>query len=162
MRVGMRVALGLALFLGVAGLVYLFTSYEWRGSVLLLVCAVAAGYVGVVLRGASRRGSVPVTPETMATEDVAVQSEHIGPSIWPFVVSIAALLLAVGAVGLRWLLIPGVILLAGAGAGWFLDIKRQWHPGELAVAHGQPAAARLASGLEGDQQTDHHDSQQDR
>lgn len=157
----MRIAWGLAVFLGVAGLVYLFTSYEWRGSVLLLVCAVAFGYVGIVLRGALRRSSLPVTSETMAAEDVAVQSEHIGPTIWPFVISIAAVPLVVGAVGVRWLLIPGVILLAGSAAGWFFDIKRQWHPGELAAAHGRPVGAE-ASGRQGDQHADQHHGQQDR
>ena len=157
MKVGMRIALGLAVFLGVAGLVYMLTSYEWRGSVLLLVCAVAAGYIGFVLRGAWRRASTPVTTETMAPEEVAVESEHIGPTIWPFVISIAALLLVVGGVGVRWLLIPGVILLAGAGAGWFLDIKRQWHPGELAVGHDVSPAA--VSGFQSDQHPDDDDRQ---
>jgi hypothetical protein len=141
MRVAMRVVLGLATFIGVAGLVYLFTSYEWRGSVMLLVLAVAFVYVGLVLRGAFRRASVPATPEAMATEGVTVESEHIGPTIWPFVFSIAAVLLVVGIVGVHWVLIPGGILFAGASAGWFGDIKRQHHPGELRAEHGRSPGA---------------------
>jgi hypothetical protein len=125
MRVAMRVVLGLATFIGVAGLVYLFTSYEWRGSVMLLVLAVAFVYVGLVLRGAFRRASVPATPEAMATEGVTVESEHIGPTIWPFVFSIAALLLVIGIVGIHWVIVPGAIVFLGAAAGWFSDIRRQ-------------------------------------
>src|SRR5438552_2598518 len=125
MTVGRRIALGLAAFLAVTGIVYALTAYEWRGTVLLLVFVVSFSYVGLVLRGAWRRASVPVTQETMAPEELSVESEHIGPTIWPFVFSIAALLLVVGLVGIHWVLIPSGIVFVGAGAGWFLDIKRQ-------------------------------------
>jgi hypothetical protein len=151
MRVGMRIALGLALFLAITGTVYATTAYEWRGTVLLLVCATSFLYVGLVLRGALRRASVSLTKETMAKEDLFVESEHIGPTIWPFVFSIAALLLVVGVVGIHWVLIPGGILFLGAGAGWFLDIKRQREPGEL--AHEQASTGGVST-LEGKQQPD--------
>ncbi len=137
MRVGMRIALGLAAFLAVAGAVLGATAHEWRGTVLLMVCAVAFLYVGLVLWATVRRASVPITKETMAAEELSLEPEHIGPTIWPFVFSIAALLLVVGVVAFHWILIPSGILLLGAGAGWFLDIKRQRHPGELAAAHDQ-------------------------
>jgi FtsH-binding integral membrane protein len=94
MRVGMRIALSFALFLAVTGTVYAVSSHERRGTVLLLVCATSFLYVGFVLRGALRRASVPDTKETMAPEELSVESEHIGPTIWPFVFSIAALLLS--------------------------------------------------------------------
>ncbi len=156
MKVGMRIALSLALFLAVAGIVFGITAHEWRGTVLLLVCAVSFTYIGLVLRGAVRRASVPVTKETMAAEEESVESAHIGPTIWPFVFSIAALLLVVGIVGVHWVLIPSGILFFGAGAGWFLDIKRQWHPGALAAAH-ERARGGPASTLEGKQQPDEDD-----
>ena len=137
----MRIALSLATFIGIAGIVLLLTSYEWRGSIMLIVLAVAFLYIGLVLRGAFKRSSVPATRETMTTEEVTVESEHIGPTIWPFVFSVAAVLLVVGIVGLHWVLIPGVILFLGACAGWFVDIKRQHHPGELRADHGGPSSA---------------------
>ena len=155
MRVGMWVALGLAVFLAVAGTVYATTAYEWRGTVLLLVCAVAFLYIALVLRGTVRRASVSVTHERMAVEQRSVEPEHIGPTIWPFVFSLAALLLVVGIVGLRWVLIPGAILFAGAAAGWFRDIKQQWNPHGSATAHADMhASARSVSTLEGKQQPD--------
>jgi hypothetical protein len=149
----MRIAQGLGLFLAVTGVVYALTAYEWRGTVLLLVCAASFTYVGLVLRGAVRQASVPVTKETTAPEQLAVESAHIGPTIWPFVLSVAALLLVVGLVGAHWVLIPAGILFVGAGAGWFFDIKRQWHPGELAAAHG-PAMPGGGSALEDEHQRD--------
>ena len=153
MSVGMRIALGLGLFLAVTGIVFAVTAHEWRGTVLLLVCAVSFTYVGLVLRGAMRRASVPATRETMAQEEAAVESEHIGPTIWPFVFSIAALLLVVGVVGIRWVLIPSGILFLGAGVGWFLDIKRQRHPGTLAAYPQQPSIGGV-SALQHEQQPD--------
>jgi Cytochrome c oxidase subunit IV len=156
MRVSMRIALGLAAFLGVAGIVFAVTSREWRGTVMLLVCAVAIGYVGLVLRGAVRAASVPVTGEALASEELEVESEHIGPTIWPFVLSIAALLLVIGLVAVHWVLIPTGILFIGAGAGWFLDIKRQRHLGELGLAH-QQATPGGGSTLEDQQHPDGDD-----
>lgn len=155
MRVGMRIVLSLAVFLGITGIVYAVTSYEWRGTVLLLVGGVSFLFVGVVLRGAVRQPSVPVTTETMAPEELSVESEHIGPTIWPFVFSIAALLLVVGLV-IRWVLIPAGIVFIGAAAGWFLDIKRQWHPGELAAAHGAVSEGDVSAPERKQQPDDDH------
>jgi len=149
----MRIAMGLGAFLAVTGTVYAVTAYEWRGTVLLLVCAVSFTYVGLVLRGAVRQASVPVSEETIAPEQLSVESDHIGPTIWPFVFSIAALLVVVGLVGAHWVLIPAAILFIGAGTGWFLDIKRQWHPGELAAAH-DGASGTEALSLEDEQKRD--------
>ncbi len=160
MRVGMRIALSLALFLAIAGAVYATTAYDWRisGTVLLVVCAVSALYVGLVFRRAVRRASVPITKEAPPPEEPSAgpAEAHVGPTIWPFVFSIAALLLVVGIVGAHWLLIPGTILFIGAGTGWFLDIKRQWHPGNRAAAHEQ-ASATSVSTLQGKQQPDQDD-----
>jgi hypothetical protein len=90
----------------------------------------------------------------MAPEQLAVESEVLGGSIWPFVFSIAAVFLVVGVVGVWWVLIPGAVLFLGAAAGWFMDIKRQWHAGDLSASH---AAAGSPSGLEREQQPDQHD-----
>jgi hypothetical protein len=140
LKVAMRLAFGFAIFLFFAGSVYYAASQEWRGSVMLIVLSASFIYVGLVFRGALRRASIPPTPQTMAEEEVA--EAHVGPTIWPFVISIGAVLVVVGAVVATWVLIPGVILLLGSGAGWFLDIKHQWHPGELhAVAAGGATSA---------------------
>ncbi|HEX2424779.1 MAG TPA: cytochrome c oxidase subunit 4 [Actinomycetota bacterium] len=153
MRVAMRIVLALAIFILVAGVVYLVSSSEARGSVMLIVLAISLTYLTLVFRGALRRASVAATPETMEEEEVA--EAHIGPTIWPFVFSLAAVLLVFGLVGLHWIVIPGVILLIGAAAGWFLDIKHQWHPGELHAAGAR--GSEPPSPLQGEQQRDEAD-----
>ena len=154
MKVAMRIALGLAIFILVAGAVYYVASDEWRGSVMLLVLGIALVYLTLVFRGTLRRASIPATPETMVEEEVA--EAHVGPTIWPFVFSLAALLLVIGIVGLHWIVIPGVILLVGAGAGWFVDIKQQWHPGELHAADAG-VGAETASTAKGEEHPDEAD-----
>jgi hypothetical protein len=129
MRVAMRMAFGFAAFLLVAGVVYYASSQEWRGSVMLIVLAISFLYVALVFRGALRRASAAATPQAMAEEELEAV---VGPTIWPFVISVAAILVVVGAVVVRWVLIPGAILLIGSAAGWFGDIRQQWRPG---VAH---------------------------
>jgi Cytochrome c oxidase subunit IV len=150
MKVVMRIAFGLAVFILVADVVYYVASDEWRGSIFLLVLACAVTYLGLVFRGAVRRASIAPAPDTMAEEEIA--EAEVSPTIWPFVISLAAILVVLGVVVATWLLIPGVILLVGAGAGWFMDIKRQWHPGEL-----HAAAGRTPSPLQGQEQPDEGD-----
>jgi hypothetical protein len=84
-----------------------------------------------------------------------MEEAHVGPTIWPFVFSVAALFLVIGIVALRWILIPGGILFVGAAAGWFIDIERQWHPGELVVAGGGDGSSALEHQQPSDQ--DHRD-----
>jgi FtsH-binding integral membrane protein len=152
MKVAMRIAFGLGVFIAVASSVYYVSSEEWRGSVMLLVLALSSLYLGLVFRGALRRASVPATKEAMADEEIS--EAHVGPTIWPFVISLAALLVVVATVVAAWVMIPGLILLLAAGIGWIVDIRRQWHPSEL---HAAPAAAGDVSALEGDQQPDEAD-----
>ncbi|MFN8232439.1 MAG: cytochrome c oxidase subunit 4 [Actinomycetota bacterium] len=126
MNTGKHVAIGLCIYLAVAGIVYGLTSREWRGTAMLLVTAVAALYLGLTFRGAVRRAD-----RTRAGSAAGVAEEEeprVGPTIWPLVVALGAALLVVGTVGLHVILIPGVIVLVIAGAGWFLDVERQWEP----------------------------------
>jgi hypothetical protein len=144
MTVAMRIAFGFAAFLLVAGTVYYASSQEWRGSVMLIVLSISFLYAGLIFRGALRRASAAATPQAMAEEEL---EPVVGPTIWPFVISLAAILVVVGAVVVRWVLIPGVILLIGSAVGWFGDIRQQWRPG---VAHAATAghAGSAAKGKE--------------
>lgn len=51
---------------------------------------------------------------------------HVGPTIWPLVFALSMVPMVVGAVGSRWVLVVGAIVFVGAGAGWLLDVQRQW------------------------------------
>src|SRR5438309_10812782 len=122
MKVTSLVVFRLAAFLRAAGLVYLRTAYEWSGGLMILLAAAALTYLGVVLRAASREaGPAAAEPE----EQAAPEEGHVGPTIWPFVFSLAAAVLVLGIVVQRWLLIAGSIVFVASAIGWFADVRRQ-------------------------------------
>jgi NADH:ubiquinone oxidoreductase subunit 5 (subunit L)/multisubunit Na+/H+ antiporter MnhA subunit len=144
MRFAVRLAFGLAIFLAVAGIVYATTAQEWQGSVLLLVCSVAFVYVGISLRRGARLAPGAGEEEEQAGEE----PEEVPATIWPFVFSLAALALVIGAVGIHWVLVLAAILFIWAAVGWFTDIQRQR----------MHAEAEAASALQNDQKHGHdHD-----
>ena len=125
------------------------TSNEWRGVVMLIVSSISFLYIALVMRSALVRAAGP-EPEVGEEEE-----PHIGGTIWPFVGSLAAVLLVIGAVGPRWMLIPGIILFAGTGVGWFLDIEHQWQPTALSASPAGPP--REPSALERHEHGDEDD-----
>jgi len=118
MRVVSTVVLRLAMFLAVVGVVYAVTAREPAGSSLILVGAAAFAYVGFILR-VTARGSGAQEDERPA------EPEHVGPTIWPFVFSIAAIGLVLGVVVARWLLVLGSALFVASAIGWAVEVRRQ-------------------------------------
>jgi Cytochrome c oxidase subunit IV len=116
-----RIVLGLAVFLGVAGIVYGVTGHEFIGTPLLLIASACFAYIGLFVRRAVR--SAEAAPEEEEPEP------HILPTIWPFVFSLAAVGLALGAVVAKWLLVIGAVLFVIAAVGWTLEVGRQWGHG---------------------------------
>jgi hypothetical protein len=124
-KVAAQVVFRLAAFLVLAGLVYALTSHELAGGSLILVTAVCFAYVGLILRAAVR-GTGPEEQETDAgPKDATAETEHVGPSIWPFAFSLAAIGLVLGIALARWLLFVGAALFVMSALGWFVDIRRQ-------------------------------------
>jgi hypothetical protein len=118
MKVVSTVVLRLSLFLAAAGVVYAVTAREPAGSSMILVGAAAFAYVGLILRAAAR--------EAGEQEDEApAEPEHVGPTIWPFAFSIAAIGLVLGVVVARWLLIVGSAVLVASAIGWAVDVRHQ-------------------------------------
>ena len=125
MKVAAQVVFRLAAFLVVAGLVYAVTSREPAGGALILVTAVCLTYVGLILRAAVR-GAGPEAQEADAgPKDAAAETEHVGPTIWPFAFSVAAIGLVLGIALTRWLLFVGAALFVMSALGWFVDVRRQ-------------------------------------
>lgn len=114
-----RALLSTAAYLLLAGAIYWLTgSEEYLGAVLILTTASALAYVGIYLRRAVRVADrEPDAP--------AVGLPHVGPTIWPFVFSVAAGIVAAGALAAQWLLGFGVAILVVAGIGWVFDIRHQ-------------------------------------
>jgi hypothetical protein len=125
MRVASLVVFRLAAFLTAAGLVYAVTSGEPAGGSLILVAAACFAYVGWILRAAVR-GADPAAEKAQGPkEEPAEEAEHVGPTIWPFAFSLAAIGFVLGMVVARWLLVAGVALFVTSAAGWFVDVRRQ-------------------------------------
>ena len=126
MKVGATVAFSLSAFLLVTAGVYWFTAYEPIGGSLLAIGAVGFSYIGLVSRAAAKRAERVEAPEqAVATAKEAEPEEHITPTIWPFMFSVAAVGIVLGVVVAKWLLVLGGLLFVASAAGWFNDIRHQ-------------------------------------
>jgi hypothetical protein len=110
-----RICFSLAVFLGVAGLVYGFTSHEPAGTTLFLVAATTFGFLGLVSRSVAAHATEPEPEEAEV---------HVSPTIWPFGFAIAAVIIALGLIVTQWLLIAGAIAFALSAGGWLRDVSR--------------------------------------
>lgn len=119
MKTVSMICFGLALFLGVAGLIYLFTAHEYAGAVELLVAAVTFAFLGIVLRVAERRAP---------TEAEGEEELHIGPTIWPLGFALSGAVVAIGAIVSPWIVVLGVAGCAVCAAGWLRDVARSRSP----------------------------------
>jgi hypothetical protein len=119
MKTVSSICLGLAIFLGVAGLIYLFTAHEYAGATELLIASVTFGFLVVVLRVAERRAP----PEEGEGEEL-----DIGPTIWPLGFALAGAVLAIGAIVSPWIVVVGVAGCAVCATGWLRDVARSRSP----------------------------------
>jgi uncharacterized membrane protein len=118
MRVEARMYLVIAAFLVVVFAIYLLASYEWAGTVLLLVGAVMGVFMGGYLERQSR---VRTDPAAVGPAEGGDYLPHA--SIWPFGLGVGALLMANGlALGL-WAVLPGAALMAGSVWGFARQSK---------------------------------------
>ena len=125
-----RVLLGLAIFLVVDSIVYIVTAHEYTGGPLILITGLAFAFLCTNLWLTAHRAERQVKKDP--TELGAVELDHVSPTIWPAAFSVAAILLAIGAAIVWWLMIPGGILFVASAIGWFLDVRTQ------RIHHGGP------------------------
>lgn len=123
-KVPWRVFVTVGVAIGFLWLVYWLASYEEAGTVLLLISAVLALWVGIFLW--LRRPNVPEAQvEVEAAVDVA-EEEHYLPhaSVWPFAIGLGGAAVGVGIVLGLWVLVPGLGVLA-LGLGGFVRQTRR-------------------------------------
>ena len=121
-----KIALRLSAFLILVGVVYGIVSREFVGTPLILIAAGSSAYIGLFVRRSVRATAAEPATDAGGEGDV---EPHVGPTIWPFVFSLAAVGFVLGAVVSPWLLVLGAVPAAAAAAGWFRDIGRQWEGG---------------------------------
>ena len=115
MKTVSSICLGLAIFLGVAGLIYLFTAHEYAGATELLIASATFGFLVIVLRVAERRAS----PDAAEEEEL-----DIGPTIWPLGFALSGAVVVIGAIASTWIVVVGVAACAVCAAGWLRDVAR--------------------------------------
>ena len=139
----LRLFVRAAIYVGGAGAVYWLVSSEPAGTVLL--AALLAGLVAFVLMAAlfaPRIISDLRAPEAGTAGLLGRANRLIGfherpdadaplqggpgliplASVWPVAMAAAAAVMGLGLVFGAWLLIPGIVLLVGAGLGWLTQL----------------------------------------
>jgi Cytochrome c oxidase subunit IV len=106
---------GLAIFLAVAGMIYLFTAHEYSGATDLLIASVTFAFLGVVLRTAERRAP---------TEAPGEEELHVEPTIWPLGFAASGAVVAIGVIVGPVMVVIGGIACAVCAAGWIRDVAR--------------------------------------
>ena len=135
------ILLRVSIFGFVAGIIYWFLSYEWLGTVALLLLGAGPGFAGLILvleqrqrggTGESRADGLrrlagippqdPPGPKDLAAEDLGVLPL---PTIWPLAAALGFTILFTGLIYGLWLVILGLGLLLYAAWGWLAAVNRE-------------------------------------
>jgi hypothetical protein len=138
-----------------AGIVYWFLSYEWLGSIALLLLGAGPGFAGLILileqrarggTGESRAVAMrrlagippedPPGPSDLEAEDLGVLPL---PTIWPLAAALGFTVLFTGLIYGLWLVILGLGLLGYATWGWLAAVNRENRYGRLEAATEPPS-----------------------
>ena len=139
----------------VAGIIYWFVSYEWLGTICLLLLGAGPGFAGLILvleqrqrggTGESRADALrrlagipprdPPGPEDLEAEDLGVLPL---PTIWPLAASLGVAILFTGLIYGLWLVILGLGLLGYAAWGWLAAVNREHRYGRVEADTEPPA-----------------------
>jgi cytochrome c oxidase subunit IV len=121
MKVFGRIGLVFGVFFVVMGAIYGITNKEYEGFPLLLMTAGGFTLLAVWALSLFRRAA-----RESAAEGEEVGEPHVGPTIWPLVLSLSAIAFVLGLLGTKWLFVLGGLLFVLAAGGWFVDVRRQW------------------------------------
>jgi hypothetical protein len=141
------ILLRVSIFGFVAGIIYWFLSYEWLGTVALLVLGAGPGFAGLILileqrqrggTGESRAVAMrrlagippqdPPGPSDLGAEDLGVLPL---PTIWPLAASLGVAMLFTGLIYGLWLVILGLGLIVYAAWGWLAAVNRENRYGRI-------------------------------
>ncbi|MGH9046651.1 MAG: aa3-type cytochrome oxidase subunit IV [Acidimicrobiales bacterium] len=129
MRIEALVLLGVAIFFGVVGIIYWFTSYEDGGTMMLAGTCLLGLLPGSYYFGWHRRMGDRTEDRPDATiEDGAGEiATFPGSSIWPFVLGMGAFLLVLSFAFGIWFFPPAVGLMVTALLGVTAESRRGGH-----------------------------------
>lgn len=125
MRTEWRLFAGAAGFFTVTGALYWLVTYEHAGTVMLAASVLAFALVGAYLLVVGRR--VGLRPEDRPDASPADGAADLGyfpsASVWPFVLSLGAMLVALGVVFSGALIALGAIILGISVVGYASDAE---------------------------------------
>jgi hypothetical protein len=126
MRIEALVLLGVAIFFGIVGAVYWFTSYEDGGTMMLVgTCLLGLLPGSYYLWWHRRMGDRPEDRDDATIEDGAGQvATFPNSSIWPFVLGMGAFMLVLAFAFGIWFAFPAVGLILTALIGVTAESRR--------------------------------------
>ena len=129
MRIEALVLLGVAIFFGIVGAVYWFTSYEDGGTMMLVGTCLLGLLPGSYYYWWHRRmGDRPEDRDDATLEDGAGQiATFPSSSIWPFVLGMGAFMLVLAFAFGIWFFFPAVGLILTALVGVTAESRRGGH-----------------------------------
>jgi hypothetical protein len=160
------VLLRISVFGLVAAVIYWLVSYEWLGSVALLLLGAGPGFAaGFLILHHRRSGASPEVfgdvvrrfaglprPDPPGPSDYTAERLAILPlpSIWPLTVSLGITVFTSGLIYGLWLLLLGGAVAAVAVTGWAAAINREQRYGRLEADRRREAGAAGAATGTGD------------
>jgi cobalamin synthase len=136
MSVFSRLGLIMGALFVVDSFVYWALQSDKQGFALILFAGLGLIYLGVYALLAVRKAGRPAAGEEGPGEP------HIGPTIWPLVFAVSAVVMVIGILVTPAILVVGAILFVAAAIGWILAARRQWHAG----GHGEEEHASSTTG----------------
>ncbi len=129
MRIEALVLIGVAIFFGIVGAVYWFTSYEDGGTMMLVGTCLLGLLPGSYYYWWHRRmGDRPEDRPDATVEDGAGEiATFPGSSIWPFVLGMGAFMLVLAFAFGMWFFFPAVGLILTALVGVTAESRRGGH-----------------------------------
>jgi hypothetical protein len=141
------ILLRVSIFGFVAGIVYWFLSYEWLGTVALLLLGAGPGFAGLILVQEQRQRGGTGEPRADALRRLAgipprdppgskdLEAGDLGvlplPTIWPLAASLGLTIMLTGLIYGLWLVVLGLGLLGYAAWGWLAAVNREHRYGRL-------------------------------
>jgi hypothetical protein len=165
MRDEAAVLLRVSVFGFVAGILYWLITYEWFGTLGLLVLGGGPGFAAVWLilqerrqpgpkedlRTAIRRFiGIPPPDRDQPGGDYAADRLAILPlpSIWPTVLALGVAILVTGLIYGLWLLLLGGTLIGAGVWGWTATVNRETRYGRLRAERREPEAGETTAPAE--------------
>jgi hypothetical protein len=117
-----RTFLGVGVFIAVIAVVYWFSSYDYAGSIMLLLASGLSFFSATYLWRQARSSRSPAA----ATSTGEIEKQYLPhASLWPFGIGLGAFLTFNGLVVGPGYAIPGAIVIGGSIAGLVMQSRRR-------------------------------------